>query len=79
MAQLVNQTLLKTVTSNPISNLTQNHPHMTELQKDSQPMTNTQVTFIHKHIHSQFRPTDQSHLKTALHIQLQISNKPNKS
>ena len=46
--QSVNQMLLKTNTSNPISNLTPNIPHMKKLQTDCQSVTQTQVTFIHK-------------------------------
>ena len=52
VAQSVNQTLLKTSTSNPISSLTQNDAHMTILQTGSQSMTQTQMTFIHKQIHT---------------------------
>ena len=52
---------------------------MTEFQTDSQSSPQTQVTFIQKQKHSQLTPTDQPHLKTALHIQLQMLNNPNKS
>ena len=79
IAQSVNQMLLKTSTGNHTSNLTPNDPHTTEFQTDSQSSTQTQVMFIHKQRHSQLIPTDQPLLKTALHIQLQILNKPNKS
>ena len=78
VAQSVNQTLLKTSTGNHISSLTQNDPHMTMLQTNRQSMTQIHVTFIQKQIHSQFILMNQSHLKTALHIQIQVLKKPNK-
>ena len=45
---------------------------MTILQTYRHSLTQTQVTFIQIQIHSQFILTNQSHLKTALHIQIQV-------
>ena len=77
VAQSLHQMLLKISTGNPISSLTQNDPpHTTKIQTCRQSVT--LPSDIHSQIHSQFILTDQPHLRTALHIQIQVMNKPNK-
>ena len=79
VAQIVNQTLLKTSTSNHISSLTQNNPpHDNIIHRQS--ICNPNSSNVHSQTNTQlihmYRPVSP---KTALHIQLHISSKPNKS
>ena len=77
VAQSVNQTLLMTSTDNPTSNLSLNNLPYDRIP-NRQSILDPNPSAIHTQSHSQLIPTDQPHLKTALHIQLQILNKPNK-
>ena len=78
VAQSVNQMLLKTSTGNAISSLTQNDPPH-NIVTNIQTIYDSNPSDIHsKQIYSQFIPTNKSHLQTALHIQTQVSNNPNK-
>ena len=77
VAQSVNQMLLMSTTGNPTSNLTPSNSSQNKtLDRQSIP------TLILSDIHTQTKIlilTDKFHLKTALHTQLQISNRLNKS